>query len=386
MTDHTTLETRLHDAADPALWDGVSPDAWQQNQRRVAADRSRRAGRRLRAVAAAAAVVVVVGGGVLIVSQLGGSSLGPSGGGSRDQDPFGKDGRVGKTVVLERFSAGGVNVVHSAFLTRAGGKGLSLCDQYKTPDTTASSGGSGSCTASELGASKANAFVFITGSRGGDQKGVTGAVDSRTASLKAWASDSASARVVPLHALGFNGLQAFGVTTVGKQAPVVRLAAYDAGGALLQVLSPPSVFGAEWLPDDDTCTKTTVVAPPLQQRTSAGPVETVEAATSSVRISGNAGPGNLCVAAPKGEATSLQREQGWVVVVTGPEVGALRVMVGKQTTLRTPRHYPGTAWGVVVIANDHPKQSVTIDARGAGGGIAASKQLGSAQYYQAPTN
>ena len=55
MTDHSTLERRLHDASDPALWDDVSPDAWQQNERRLAADRSHRAGQRFRVVAAAAA-------------------------------------------------------------------------------------------------------------------------------------------------------------------------------------------------------------------------------------------------------------------------------------------------------------------------------------------
>ena len=229
MTDHSTLERRLHDASDPALWDDVSPDAWQQNERRLAADRSHRAGQRLRVVAAAAAVVVVVGGGVLVMSQLDGASPPNSSGGtkdggskdagSKDQDPFKPDNLVGKLVVLERFRANGAPVEHSAFLTRAGGKGLSLCDLYKGPNTVSSSAGSGSCTASspDPAEPKTNAFRFVTGTEGSDDlKGVTGAVEPRVASLKAWVGDSAVSRPVPLHALGVKGLQAFGITTAGS--------------------------------------------------------------------------------------------------------------------------------------------------------------------------
>lgn len=391
MTDHSMLGRRLHDASDPALWDDVSPDAWQQNERRVASDRSHRVGQRLRVVAAAAAVVVVVAGGVLAVSQLSGSSPPPSSGGSKDQskdqskvqDPFKPDNLVGKIVVLEHFQANGAPVVHSAFLTRAGGKDLSLCDLYKGPDTAMSSAGSGSCTASspDPAVPKTNAFAFVTSSEGSDLKGLTGAVEPRVASLKAWVGDSAVSRPVSLHALGVNGLQAFGITTLGTHAPVIRVVAYGDDGAVLQILDTPGYFGEEWLPDDDTCSKATPVPTTADPR-GFGPVESTEIATSSVWLHGTAGPADICVAAPKREPISSQRQGQFVVVVSGPEVTELRYKIaGQPRQTAAPEHYPGTAWGVVVILTEHPKASVTLDPRSAGG-----KVIGPMAYYRIPTD
>jgi hypothetical protein len=187
MTDHTTLERRLRDASDPSVWDDVSPDAWQQNERRLDADRARGKGRRVRVVAAAAAAVIAVGGGVLVAQLGNGSTLAPSQGHKNGQDPSPQKNQVGKTVVLERFTANGSKVVHTAFLTRAGGKGLSLCDLYDGPSSGTSSGGSGSCTASSPDPSvpQTNAIAFLTGSDGADFRGVTGAVESRVSSLAA---------------------------------------------------------------------------------------------------------------------------------------------------------------------------------------------------------
>jgi hypothetical protein len=393
MTDHSTLERRLHDASDPALWDDVSPDAWQQNARRVAADRSHRAGRRLRVVAAAAAVVVVVGGGAFVASQLGRSSLAPSGGDSRNQDPFQKENRVGKTVVLERFSSEGSTVTHSAFLTRAGGKGLSLCDQYlfagassanANGSNSASVNGSGGCTAAEPASSgtAVNAFVLSTGSRGGDLTGITGAVDSRTASIKAWVSDSETALDVPLHALGIDGLQAFGITTVGKRAPVVRLAAYDAKGALMQVFEPGRVFGAGWLPGDHHCRKTVSASPLETPPFTAGPEENVDVAASSVLFSGTAGPHYLCVVTPQGKPISSGRQDHYVVVVTGPEVATIRYQIpGKPSRTVSPTHDKSTPWGFVSIFTGQSKRPVTLDPRGASGSVISVDD-----YYQAPTS
>jgi hypothetical protein len=385
MSDHSDLEQRLRDAAAPAVWDDVSPDAWQQNERRLAADRSRRGGRRLRVVAAAAAAVVVIGGGTLLASQFNGSSLAPSSGGAAGSDPFGKQGRVGHTVVLERFKQRGATVVHSAFLTRSGGKGVSLCDSYDTPSpdpNQSNSSGSGSCTATSPDSAnpKTNAFAYVTGSESADLKGVTGAVEPRVASLKAWVADSAEPRTVPLHTLGFEGLQAFAVTTLGRRAPVVRIVAYDAGGALLQVLGPPAILGAQWLPDDDTCAHTTPV-PRSGDTSGLGPVETTAIASSSIRISGTAGPSNICVAAPKGQAITSGRQGQYVVVVTGPEVSLLGFTVaGKPAQITNPQHFAGSPWGLVMIFTEHPKAQVLLSASSANG-----TKLGPAQYYMPPT-
>jgi hypothetical protein len=384
MTDHSTLERRLRDASDPSVWDDVSPDAWQQNERRVAADRARRKGRRVRVVAAAAAAVIAVGGGALLASQLGGSStLSPSDGGKNSQDPFQQKNRIGRTVVLERFTANGSKVVHSAFLTRAGGKGLSLCDLYDGPSPGTSSGGSGSCTASPPDPSvpKTNAIALVSGSDGADFGGVTGAVESRVASLTAWVGDSPQPRPVALHALGVDGLQAFGVTTLGAHAPVVRIIAYGDDGAVLQIFDVPGYFGQEWLPDDDTCADTVVVAPkpaPL----SYGQVERIEAASTSMRVSGQAGPRDICVPAPKREAISKLRQGQWLVVVTGPEVAELRYQIAGQPRQKlAPRHFPGTVWGVVQIFTKNPKAAVTLDPRSAGGSV-----IGPMSYYRIPTD
>ena len=381
MTDHSTLERRLRDAADPSVWNDVAPDAWQENERRVAADHARRGGRRLRVIAAAAAVVVVVGGGILVSSRFNGSPLAPSAGGA-DGRP-GPSIRTGRChpVELERLTTKGSTFVHTAFLTRAGGKGVSLCDTYASSANDANR--SSSCTATSLDPAhqKANAFAYLTAGNGGDLKGVTGAVVPRVVTLRAWVGDSAEPRVLPLHALGFNGLQAFGVTTLGAHAPVVRIGAYDAKGALLQVVDAPSIFGAGWLPNDPTCAHPKIVGPPLPPRQSTGSVDTVEAATSSMRLSGIAGSDSLCVSAPSGEAVTAARQGQWVVVVTAPELETLGVQVGKQTTRRTPTRYPGTPWGIVMIRNDNPKESVVLDPRGAGNG-----KLGPEHYYVSPTS
>jgi hypothetical protein len=385
MTDHSTLERRLRDASDPSVWDDVSPDAWQLNQRRVEADRARRKGRRVRVVAAAAAAVIAVGGGALLASQLGGSStLPPSKGGKNDQDPFQQKNQVGKRVVLERFTANGSKVVHSAFLTRAGGKGLSLCDLYDGPSPGTSSGGSGSCTARSPDASvpKTNAIAFMTGSDSGDLRGVTGAVESRVASLAAWVGDSPQPRPVALHSLGVDGLQAFGVTTLGAHAPAVRIIAYDGDGAVLQIFDGPGYFGEEWLPDDDNCADTVLVSPTGSAAAGAGPVESVEAAATSIRLSSVTGPRDVCVPAPEGEAISKLRQGQWLVVVTGPEVTALRYQIAGQSHQSVaPRHFPRTVWGVVQIFTKNPRAAVTLDPRSAGG-----KVIGPMSYYRIPTD
>ena len=386
MTDHSTLERRLRNASDPSVWDDVSPDAWQQNERRVAADRARRKGRRVRVVAAAAAAVIAVGGGVLVASQLGnGSPLAPSHGHKNGQDPFQQENRVGKTVVLERFTANGSTIVHTAFLTRAGGKGLSLCDQYGGgPGTDTGSAGSGSCTASSPDPSlpKTNAIAFVTGNDGADLRGFTGAVESSVASLTAWVGDSPQPRPVALHALGVDGLQAFGVTTLGAHPPVVRIIAYGDDGAVLQIFDGPGYFGEEWLPDDDTCSQTVRVAPTGSAAAGAGPVETVEAAATSMRLSSVTGPTDICVPAPKREPISKLRQGPWLVVVTGPEVAALRFQVaGHPRQQVSPRHYPGTVWGVVQIFTKNPRAAVTLDSRSAGG-----KVIGPMSYYRIPTD
>jgi hypothetical protein len=383
MTDHSTLERRLRDASDPSVWDDVSPDAWQQNERRVAADRARRKGRRVRVVAAAAAAVIAVGGGALVASQLRGSStLAPSHGHKNGQDPFQQKNQVGKKVVLERLTANGSKVVHSAFLTRAGGKGLSLCDLYDGPSPGTSSGGSGSCTASSPDPSvpKTNAIAFVTGSDGADFRGVTGAVESRVASLTAWVGDSPQPRPVALHALGVDGLRAFGVTTLGAHAPAVRIIAYGDDGAVLQIFDGPGYFGEEWLPDDDTCADTVLVSPKPPPLTY-GPVERIDAAATSIRVSGKA-PANLCVPAPKREAISKLRQSQYLVVVTGPEVTELHYQIAGQPRQKVaPQHYPGTVWGVVQIFTKNPRAAVTLDPRSAGGSV-----IGPMSYYRIPTD
>jgi hypothetical protein len=385
MTDHSTLKRRLRDAADPSVWDDVSPDAWQQNQRRLAADRAR-GRRRVSVIAAAAAAVIAVGGGALVASQMGGGSTPapPSGGGKhRQESPIKPKDLVGKVVVLERYTEHGSTVVHSAYLTRTHGAGLSFCDEYGGPSTETSSAGGGSCTSSspDPAVPKTNAFAFVTDNDDPDLTSVTGAVEPRVASLKAWVGDSADAREVSLHALGVHGLKAFGVTTPGGQAPVVRIVAYGDDGAVLQIFDAPGYYGEEWVPDDDTCAETVVVSPkpaPL----SLGPVESVEAATTSIRVSGPVGPADICVPAPKREAMSKLRQGQWLVVVTGPEVAQLRYQIaGHPHRLVAPHHYPGTVWGVTQIFTKNPSAAVTLDPRSADGSV-----IGPMSYYRIPTD
>lgn len=366
MTDHSTLERLLRDASDPSVWDDVSPDAWQQNERRVAADGSGRASRRLRVVAAAAAAAVVVGGGAYVASRLGGPSAGPADRHSEkrtpdttNQDPFADKNRVGKTVVLERYTAKGETVVHSAWLTRSGGKGLSLCDEYAAPGSSAGNAGnsgSGGCTAEDPDPSKPKldifGFVFGTDGETSEVHTVTGAVDRRVAAMRAWTGDDAQGRQVDLHALGVDGLRAFGVTTPAGASAVVRLVAYDAAGTALQVFDPSNYYGAEWLPDDDTCAQATPVAP-QGERLVLGFTPRVSAAATSLLVQSAINADDFCVPAPKGRPTTVSEPHGGqIAIVTGPEVDAVQVRIGSGAPrTEQPQHFTGTAWGLVIVDN-----------------------------------
>jgi hypothetical protein len=88
------------------------------------------------------------------------------------------------------------------------------------------------------------------------------------------------------------------------------------------------------------------------------------------------------VPAPKREPTSKLRQGQWLVVVTGPEVAALRFQVaGHPRQQLAPRHYPGTVWGVVQIFVKSPRAAVTLYPRSAGGSV-----LGPMSYYRIPTD
>jgi hypothetical protein len=177
-------------------------------------------------------------------------------------------------------------------------------------------------------------------------------------------------------------LQAFGVTTLGAHAPVVRIVAYGDDGAVLQIFDGPGYFGEEWLPDDDTCADTVLVAPTGSAAAGAGPVETVEAAATSMRLRSVTGPTDICVPAPKRAPISKRRQGQWLVVVTGPEVSELRYQIaGQPHQLVAPHHYPRTVWGVVQIFTKNPRAAVTLDPRSAGGSV-----IGPMSYYRIPTD
>ena len=251
----TELETRLRDELNAAARDvRTSPDAWQRNLERVAADRSARPRKRAAWVLSAAAVVLGVVTASSIVLGGGDGPTGPAKG--ANDDPFSRSHVLGPTAVVEDLTLDGEGAVHEMALTDLYGKGPSLCDRI-----VGTSSSSGSCTARDPAADTEQvAFDWLSGPEGdGSLRGVIGGVDSRVASVAIWMTNGerVDAELQPGDAVG-NKLFGYAVPTtvedslgfIHESPTPMRLAAYNADGEAVEYVNLATRFGTEWVVAD----------------------------------------------------------------------------------------------------------------------------------------
>ena len=356
--DHTAqlardLRAARHDFDDVS----VSGDAWQQNQRRVAADRGRRA--RVVLVAAAAVVLIaLVGGAVLLGGGPGGSDGMPASG----DDPFGDSVVLGPPVTVETLDVDGVQTAHEVVLSDTTGKGPSLCDRY-----VAGAGSAGGCTSRDPRADDPGVAIdWLSGTTGsGDIRGVLAGVDSRVLKVQIW-MDNGDETLAVLKPGGWEGTKLFGFTVPADGPRPQRLVAYsDASGTVLQSVDLGDLFGRGWLPrGGQTCSGAFAAAWPQPGSGGTGDV-TVELWSGSAKVivtgSDTVATGCISLQRTVQGVTSGPRD---VVVLVAPEVAMLTVQdpAGGIATTTQPTALQGSLWKVAALHLDRdiPSSAVVL--------------------------
>jgi hypothetical protein len=233
----TELETRLREELAAAARDvRPSPDAWQQNQRLLAADRSGRRSRVTWLLSAAAAVVVIVAGFVTLSGTGDNRPTPPTG-----SDPF-DNGALGKPVEVARLGSGPDQLRVEMSIASGKGSRPDMCTRFITgPDSSSSCGGQ-----SPDPENARVAFDYLSGSKGATTS-VEGVVDTRVSSVRAWLMDGTEVRP-RLVALGVDKLRGFAVPTAQDSPYAMRLAAYASDGTALEYVNLAARSGADWFP------------------------------------------------------------------------------------------------------------------------------------------
>ena len=240
-SSHDQLERDLRAALRSVVLVPVSADAWQQNQRRLAAAPNRRLPKLLAAAAVVLAVLLI--GGLLAIATGGRDSGTPanddgSSDSSSSDEFFADENLLGPVVEVERLKVDGESAVHEAALSDTSGKGPSLCDRVVT---VSQSSGSGGCTSREPSADDTEvAFDWLSGTTGGgDIRGVLGGVDERVMKVQIW-MDNGDMTLADLKPSGWEGTKLFGLTMQADGPRPQRLVAYsDASGTVLQAVDLP---------------------------------------------------------------------------------------------------------------------------------------------------
>jgi hypothetical protein len=217
----------------------VSPDAWQENRRRLRTADSARGRRVLLTAAAGVAGVVAIGAAALMAQTSDGSGL-PAGG--RDAT-FATENILGPIVQAEQLTLDGRPTVHEIVLTDTTGDGPDLCDRF-----VAEGSGSGSCTRRDLDADAPGvAFDWLSGTEGdGGLRGVLAGVDARVTRVQVW-MDNGDMVLAQLHPTGWDDTSMFALTLAGDAPTPQRLVAYGRDGNVLQTVDLANRFGRTWL-------------------------------------------------------------------------------------------------------------------------------------------
>jgi len=302
----------------------VSPDAWQQNQHRLAVARSRRGGR-LMAVAAAVVAVVLLGALVATLADKSPDRGAPGSGGSGGSgDPWQSENILGEPQQVESLRLDGRDMAHELVLTDTDGSGPQLCDRFTTLQDDSGAGG---CTPRQPDADDSSVAVdWISGTTGsGDGlHGVVAAVDDRVMKVQVW-MDNGDMTLAQLHPTGWEGTRMLAFTAPPGAPVPQRLVAYsDASGTVLQAVDLAHLFGMTWLPNQrPDCAG-------VQQVGAAGFAGgiTVQASSIDAQISytGTGGGGTREVCRSMTEApVAVVRTGDRLVLVMAPEVAAIRL-------------------------------------------------------------
>ena len=350
---HDQLERDLRAALRSVDHAPVSGDAWQQNQRRLAASPSRLRLPLLLAAAAVVLVVLLVGGLLAVVTDGSDSGTPASGDGSSDSsssadsssdDVFADENLLGPIMEVERLTVGGEQAVHEAALSDTSGKGPSLCDRVVTVSSE-----SGGCTSREPDADEPTVAIdWLTGSMGnGNRRGVLAGVDKRVMKVQVW-MDNGDIVLADLKPTGWESSKLFGLTVPADGPRPQRLVAYsDALGTVLQAVDLVEQFGDEWLPLRDDCGRTGAAAPvPGLDATVSGEPGSVSLA---MELPGSSAR-TVCLPMTTA-ASGATAGPNDVILVVGPEVGGMELRTERhfEATYTSPVPVPGTIWSVVTV-------------------------------------
>lgn len=386
MSNVSDLETRLQGELGATADEiRVSGDAWQQNQRRIAADAGHRRTRMLQLMSAAA-VVALLAGAVALLPTRGPAERHPaqpppnSKPTSSVVPPLGP-GIVVDEKVIFKYRARASLMVSFQTVDDAGGSGPpSLCTGlyedrlYGSNEPTSNSCGG----YQENWSAPSVAFDYVDASTLGDLKGefqvslLSGAVDGRVSVVTANYPDGRTERLT-LHKLAgdgyakahLEGYRVFGLIASGRSdPPPQRLVATAKDGSVLQAVDLTE-DSDDWLPKHSACTDDPDGDPAIAiypERNAQFDVGTsVAIGTTDAQIHVFAGGSNdsvTCVPKfmPGPIAFGQQISEGKtrpvrprVVVIVGPEVSYVELQEdGQEVKRREPQAVDSTSWRIVV--------------------------------------
>lgn len=341
MSNHDQLERRLQTAGSTFDEVTIAPDAWQENRRRLAEDRSRR-NRWLLGAVAAGLVAVLVGGAALLATQA--VDSGPPASSGSD-DPWAPENVLGPPVVLERIATDGRRVDLQGVLSDTTGDGPNLCTQ-----AVAEGYGFGSCIAREPSADKPSVAVdWLLPIKGdGDLRGVVAGVDSRASFVTVWMSDGERVPTA-LRPTGWENTKILAYTVPADEPRPQRLVAYGRDGNVLQAVDLAARFGDWWLTERSACAGDDVVTfgtQPTKPGDVFAAVGTTDAKLSVLSSTGTYG--DRCVTRLRSAAIAgwfVESDRG--VVVVAPEVDSVRLTVSGSVEKLKPSMSEGTMWKAV---------------------------------------
>lgn len=321
----------------------TSPDAWQDNQRRLAADGVRRSRRVLGIAAAGLLVAALLGAGALLDGD--GSGGAPAGG---TDDPFTTRYLLGEPVEAETLTIDGEPTVHEIALSDMTGAGPRLCDRY-----LATSSSSGGCTSREPSADKPGvAFDWLSGTGGGDLRGVTAAVDGRVTRVSVW-MDNGDMVLANLHPTGWEATKMFALTTTVGGPVAQRLVAYGPDRNVVQAVDLTSRFGERWLTAKSACADDRIA----QSDSDGGAL--VELGTHDARLSTQPGSDTAveaCIDRLRPAALAGWHQAGTLVVaVLAPEVESVELtdpepnVFGLRLGAAAATPVSGSLWRVAIL-------------------------------------
>lgn len=341
MSDRDQLERDLRAAAHDFDDVVASPAAWQENQQRLAAHRSRRT--RLGGAAAAGVVAVALVGVALLRGGDPGTGVPAAGG----DDPFATPYLLAGPVTVETVTIGGTAVAHEVALSDRTGEGPQLCDRFVGVD------GTPSCTPRAVSADDPEvALDWLTGyGPESPRRGIVAAVDERVSSLDLWMSDGRRVRG-DLRPGGWDRSRVVGLTVAPGTPVPQRLVAYGRDGNVLQSVDLIARFGDRWLDQRSAC-----ASDPVAELSSDGeqpPHADVAFGTTDALVTARPTADHdvqTCLGRLRGSAIAGQVSFGSVAVaVLAPETELVEVRVGSRTVAELkPLTASGTPWRVVVL-------------------------------------